>query len=102
MLKVHFDPIRGYSVPDGLIESFVNDVIETRNPQAGDYELTVGSDTLVTQFRLAVAKKKIPHTDLVFVYDNKEIPVDERGSPRFWPAGFADQTMDALIQLCRA
>ena len=99
MLKVHFDAVRGFAVPDGMAESFVDDVINTRNKNAGDYELIIGNDSVVTQFRLAVANNKIPHNELVFVCNNEEIPVNQYGDLRFWPTGFADQTVGAMIKL---
>ena len=101
MLKIHYDAMNGYSVPDGMAETFVNDVIITRNPSAGDYELTIGSDTLVTQFRLAVANKQIQPSDLVFVYGNQEIPVNVYGDLRFWPEGLADQPMKTMMKLLK-
>lgn len=101
MLKVHFDAVHGYAVPDGMTESFVEDIINSRNKQAGDYELTIGTNTLVTQFRLAVASNKIPYNEFVFMFNNKEIPVNKHGDPQYWPPGFADQTDAALLQLCR-
>lgn len=100
MLKVHFDAMRGLAVPDGAARGFVDDIITTRNPHAGDYEIVIGTDTIVTQFRLAVADRRIPHEDIVFVFNGENIPLNRYGDLNHWPIGFDDHTTQALTQLC--
>lgn len=84
-MKIVVDPIHGLAVPDGRVADTVTMLI---NNAKKCRTWSLGTLTLVNEFRLRVKRKEI--ADLVFVYQGKEIQVDKDGRLSDHPEGFCD------------
>ena len=92
-LTVEFDGDDGVALPDNKSRGYVDDVITNR---ATTPYVVIGTELLLMLFRCAVVEKKIKHTDLKFMFEEKLIDVDRYGTCREWPKGFGDVGLDAL------
>jgi len=92
-----YDPINGYAMPDGLVETFIEEV------QPVDGEVTVGSEVLLTEMRAQHAEGKIKIEHIIFKdYDNDQdvwLEVNEAGQCDNYPRGFADVIEKALYRI---
>ena len=95
MITITYDPLQGQVVPDGEVAAYVTNVI--REHIAGsvhDYDIkverTVGSGSIINEFRLRVARQELSHTSLQFVFDHQTMTVNEYAVLYDWPKGFAD------------
>jgi len=87
MITVTYDPQNGQVVPDGEIAKFVDDMLSCKR---ADLELTVGSGTMVNEFRLRVARAELSHRHIQFVFNGEVLIMNEFGRMAVWPKGFAD------------
>jgi hypothetical protein len=108
MLIVEYKPTNKVaSIADGDIESFVNAVISDYLEAItihSDYimNITVSNELVITQFRVAICKENIKHTDICFKFnDDILLPTIDGRLPR-WPEGFCDHNAKLLAILCRS
>lgn len=61
------------------------------------YNMYVNQMTMILAFQLAVKQKKINYKDIIFVYNEEEIKIDQKGNLEKWP--FPDIITDMLLEL---
>ena len=91
MIEITYDPVNGTPIADGRVVSFANEIVEV-NKLGLDVRRTIASETVIHELRLRVAKGKIAHTDIVFVYNGQELRVEKDGGYPIdsWPIGCGD------------
>lgn len=99
---VIYDPLNGYTVPDGQVANVYNSYIQ--NIKIVDDQpimLTVGHSLPIDYFRLAIKNGQINCEDIVFRFmaTGEDIPVNKDGRLKTWPEGFCDYTENILCQL---
>ena len=112
MLTIEYIPHRPAIPPhtnvitlvDGEIENWVNNRINHYLNNVHifgreDLYLLVGQEMVITQFRVAVKQKLIPHTDIEIIFKDKTIHMDCEGRIDDWPDGFCDYWENMLIIL---
>lgn len=87
MFKIIYDPDYGQVVPDGDVESFVTDYVRNHSKLA---KVTIGSEMMLTRFRVAVAEGELDHSMIEFYFKNELIPHRPDGSLTYWPKGMGD------------
>ena len=87
MFKVIYDPEFGQIVPDADIESFVKSYIDNHSRNA---KVRVGSETLFTRFRVAVAEGDLDFESVEFYFKGELIKHRADGSLERWPKGMCD------------
>lgn len=105
MIKIQYDAKRGIAMPDGQVKGWVDQVVYAyKHGHSGQH--LVGTDSIVNELRLRVAKKEITPADIEFVFDNGStvfvVPVDAHGSFPVMPVGFADFTSMHALELLSA
>ena len=65
--------------PDGLIQSFVHDMI-AKNDANENVDITIGNENILTFFCVAVKEKRVSHHDLTVVCGKESIRVDSDGN----------------------
>lgn len=97
-LQVRYDPLEGFTVPDGKVEGMIDEVIGEY--QSGeDQELTFGNEIPIDYIRLAIKQGKINWEDVTFHFNNIVLPVNKDGRLAKWPHGFCDYIETVLSQL---
>lgn len=96
MFKIVYDPHYGQVVPDGDIESFVMENVRNHSKIAKVY---VGSETMFTRFRLAVARGELDTDNVGFYFNNELIPHRPDGTLVRWPKGLGDYEMQYIREL---
>jgi hypothetical protein len=98
MLRVIWDD--DYAIPHRDVEVIetVQLVIDAHlNQGISIYNMYVNQMTMILAFQLAVKQKKINYKDIVFVYNDEEIKIDQNGNLEKWP--FPDVITDMLLEL---
>jgi hypothetical protein len=106
MIIVIYDPQAGAVVPDAKVSSFVNDIIMHR-PGGDDWRtrcqyFTIGSETIINEFRLRVAEGKLPHDELIFEFLGKPFQMNEYAVIKDWPEGFCDYCDKQTVGIVQA
>jgi len=96
MFKIIYDPEYGQVVADGGIESFVMDYVRNHSELA---KVSVGSETMMVRFRLAVARGELDNEGVEFYFKNLRIPHRPDGSFIEWPKGFCDVGINLVREL---
>lgn len=89
-MKIFFDDKNGLVVPDGKVTETALAIVK-----AGK-DITVGSDLLVTAIRLALIENKIDYKSVVFVFNGKNIILNEKYQITKYPTGFCDVEQNIL------
>jgi hypothetical protein len=99
MLKIVYAPENGYVVPDNKMMDYVEKVIQYYNSSKEmPCELLIGSELMLSAFRVAVKRKLISCEEIVFEFDGDSIPVDSDGRYKFAiPDVAADLILDELL-----
>lgn len=79
MLIVTYDPNSGLTVPDNKLLGYAQSIL-TWHQHLGDYRITVGSETLITMFRVLVVRGQLAADDLTIISGDKTISVGPDGS----------------------
>jgi hypothetical protein len=101
MLVIRYDSVYGHTVPDGLVEEYVNGACAVQTSQE-DIILTIGSSVLLDAFRLSVKEGRLFHTNVSFEFQHSQqitltIQHNTRGDLQEWPKGFCD-TYDKILE----
>lgn len=95
-IRVHFDPQDGMTIAEGRAADYIADVV--KKAAAGDVaEYRFGQSLLISLLRLAVNRGELNHQDVMFYFEERELPVNAYGVINDWPAGFCD-TEDRVIE----
>lgn len=70
MIQVNYHPEQGVVLPDALVEPFVNDLLEKHLNTPDLFEIQVGSEQIMTMFRVLMMEKEIPHGAVSFTAYN--------------------------------
>jgi len=100
MLTVRYDPLYGNVVPDGHVAAYVNGVVARMHDIAEDM-VTVGSELLINEFRLRVARGVIPHDQIEFMFNEEILPIRPTGKLDEWPHGFCDYGTTQTYELIK-
>lgn len=94
-ITVTYDPDEGYVCPDNYSKFFV-DLALASNQE----EFKVGSEILVTEFRLRVARGEVDYRKIQFKFKDETMTVNNRfAGLSHYPKGFLDHNMVALAEL---
>ena len=90
-ILIIYDPIFGYSCPDGLIARYVDNLAENFEAYVKEKApIFIGSELLITGIRVAVFEGRIPFDQVAFFYDRFAMYIDKDGRIDHWPRGFCD------------
>lgn len=92
IVKVRFDPINGSVIADGLVDSFVDHLINI----ADERTILIGSGIIIDALRVRVRRGEIT---LIVYFNEHTIEFNDRGSAISWPNGFCDIHHEILMQL---
>lgn len=98
MIKIIYDPLFGYVIPDGQVEEFVLHIISTHKKES-ERELKVGSGVIFNRFRLALAEQKIDIHQIEFWFNDEKLEHNEYANIKDWPDGLADLDIDIAEKL---
>jgi len=65
-------------------------------------EYSTSTDSLITAIRLAVTLGKIPHDEVVIIFKDEELTIDEVGNLKQFPKGFCDSERWMLHRMIKA
>lgn len=104
MIKVFYRKNDGLTMPDGKIEEFVKNLVEsylsTSNSKKDDVTVVVGSSMIITHFQIAIFEKKISNKEIVFIAeDGTELNPNVDGRINFYPKDFCDFIENSLLRL---
>ena len=99
MLTVIYDPKDGLAYADGLIESFVDGVLE--NAKGKDSSVRIGNEIAIALIRLRIMQGKLNHKEIQFDFEELErrMVADKFGNLDSWPPGFCDYTEKIFLEL---
>jgi hypothetical protein len=99
MLRVIWDDSKYVTFfGDSELTFAVEGMIRTYNEEPDTCNrLRIAQMTMILAFQLAVKQKKISYKDIVFVYNEEEIKIDQNGNLEKWP--FPDVITDMLLEL---
>jgi hypothetical protein len=105
MIKIQYDATNGIALPDGLVRTWVNNVVFAfKHGHSGQH--LVANDSIINELRIRVARGELTTNDIEFVFDNGStvfvVPLDKRGSFPLMPAGFCDFTSNQALELLSA
>lgn len=86
----------GKSNPDAKSEKLALMLHEYKN------NYTTSTNSLITAFRMLIAEGKIPHDEIVFVYEEEELTSNEYGTLNKFPEGFCDVELNLLFRIMNA
>ena len=96
-IRIIYDAENGGLSRDGDAEKIVDALLS----EANNVEYTTSNSTVVYAMRLAVKQNRISHEDVMFIFNQEEIPVLSNAQLTHWPNGFCDHTMKFLAVLAR-
>lgn len=104
MITIIYDPTSGVAVADGEVNWHVSHIVEDiKRGKEYDTDPRYSTSNIFTALRLAIVKGNIHHRDIVFQYNNQNIPVNSWGAIVDWPEGFCDSELRASEEiLCLA
>lgn len=92
IVKVRYDPINGVSVSDGLVDSYVNQLISV----VDDRTFLIGSGIIIDALRVRVKRGEI---SLIAYFNDYTITFENDGGAKSWPDGFCDINHEILMEL---
>lgn len=106
-IKVIYNPARGVVVSDANLHEWVKkriqwyktDLKKSKWCRENGSTVSVASELLVEAFRIAVVRKLISHKEIVFVFKDEEIKINEKGVLSHYPSGFLDTHTSLLFEL---
>lgn len=102
MLVIKYDPNdESRSIPDGQIETVVDEILTFFFDQQEDVEITVSNELVVTRFRLAIHQGHIAPCDICFEFNGEKLHPTASGGLPAWPEGFCDNNMKMLAQIIK-
>ena len=94
-IKLTFDPLLGTPFRDGETEEVVKSWLELEG-SVDVLEFTTGTQNIITELRVAVAKKLIEPENITFFFEDKVINFKGFYSLDSWPVGFCSHEGDKL------
>lgn len=94
-IKLTFDPLLGTPFRDGETEAVVKSWLEL-DGLVEVLEFTAGTQNIITELRVAVAKKLIEPENITFFFEDKVINFQGLYSLDAWPVGFCSHEWDKL------
>jgi len=99
MLTITYDPDFKGCVPDGRVEEVVDNIIAYKDQRS---EVIVSNQTVIEELRLRICKDEISHEDIVFMFDDEEIHVNEYGAGLSgYPKGFLSAHLNRVTEILR-
>ena len=104
MINVIYDPKFGYTCPDDLVKTKVQEYVMEVTDKNSDYTFTVGSELFILEFRMAALNNYINYQDIVFHFrdsDHVEHIINMNSDYRLshYPKGFCDHNCHILAAL---
>lgn len=99
MLAIVYDPFNGSVVPDAKVAHMVDNLFDYN--QSVFY---VGSSLILDEIRLRIARGQIRHTDVKFMFNHKDIFLNQYGNPigeEGWPKDmfyYSDDVTSRILQ----
>jgi hypothetical protein len=89
MLTIIYDNLKGYTLPDGLVQNYVDKIINEAVDK--DTEIVIGSDLILTAFRAMVATNVLHHDDVIvqWAQTGELLKIRSNGSLTHWPTGMS-------------
>lgn len=84
MINVTYQKLGGITCADGEVEGVAAAIIATGR------DVTVSSFLLINQIRILVKRGKWNCDNIIFLYENYKIRINEDGRLSHWPEGFCD------------
>lgn len=101
-IEITYDPLNGHAVADGECQTVVdNIVLQYRDKMVGRIARTYSTSLIFDMLRLEVVRGNIKHTDIIFMFEGKEVVVNEYGAIVDWPRGFCDHHGDVAENIIR-
>jgi hypothetical protein len=103
MMKIVYDPKEGQVVSDANIEDFYAMYCRyARHPDHKSLTVQVGSELIVTRFRLGVAEGDIPASQIEFWFEGKQLEMTTFGSYNGMPPkGFCDYLQTYIMRMSK-
>ena len=108
MLIIEYDPIKGKTISDGLVEKWANNIlkkytefkaIKIVKEETVIMNITVGLSIMVDAIRVLIAKGKLSHKEVLCKFERQIIRIDKYGTMSDYPKGFCDAHNNILIKL---
>lgn len=102
MLIIKYDPNdESRAIPDGQIETVVDEILTFFFDQQDDLEITISNETIITRFRLAILLGHIAPCDICFEFNGEKLYPMVTGELPEWPVGFCDNSLNMLSQMAK-
>jgi len=95
MIKMRYCP-EGIPISDFEVNNTLNVLLDYAEQIDEDVRATYSTENVFYSMQLRILKGEIPHTDVVFEYVTKTIPINEYAVPINPPRGFCDRS----IKIC--
>jgi hypothetical protein len=102
MLTIIYDAEKGEAIPDGLTKKYVDRFVLQAKDLPANLVTTVSSSLVVDEFRLRVVRGEIHPKAIKFVFEGKDIWVEDDGRLASWPLGFCDHVSNTLREIAQA
>lgn len=95
MFLVAYDPEQGHAVADGAAIAYAERQSALARANI-DHSVVVGTETMLTAFRIMVWSGKLNHTKVRFQFGDVLVPIDRMGTLQQFPNGFGSH-LDAML-----
>lgn len=91
MLTIIYDNLNGYTLPDALVQNYVDKIINEAVDK--DVEIVIGSDLILAAFRAMVATNVLHYDDVIvqWAQNGELLKIRASGSLTHWPVGMASE-----------
>jgi hypothetical protein len=102
MLTIIYDNLNGYTLPDALVQHYVDKIINEAVDK--DTEIVIGSDLILTAFRAMVATNVLHHDDVIvqWAQTGELLKIKADGKFTHWPAGMSCEFRNYVTAILRS
>lgn len=99
LLTIEYDPRSGTVVPDLEVLPYAQRIVASFNTGHKSVEIRVGSELLITAFRVLAKRKIIGSQELCVKLGSEIIPIDADGNFKSFSAKYPNVSCDLLLEL---
>lgn len=102
MLTIIYDNLNGYTLPDALVQHYVDKVINEAVDK--DVEIVIGSDLILTAFRAMVATNVLHYDDVIVQWKQtgELLKIRASGGLTHWPTDMSCEYSNFVRTIGRA